>query len=76
LQYSITYSGLDLIDASAAVLLGSNRSSVWSYFCLLYAERKPTIRALIGIAIAFIGVYILTGSPNLDGKFVELVLQY
>ena len=37
-------------------------------------KEKPTIRALIGIAIAFVGVYILTGSPNLDGKFIGIGL--
>ena len=34
----------------------------------------PTVRALIGIGIAFLGVYILTGSPNLDGKFFGIAL--
>ena len=37
-------------------------------------KEKPTIRALLGIAIAFVGVYILTGSPNLDGKFIGIGL--
>ena len=37
-------------------------------------KEKPTIRALIGISIAFVGVYILTGSPNLDGKFIGIGL--
>ena len=33
-------------------------------------KEKPTVRSIIGISIALIGVYILTGSPNLDGKFI------
>ena len=39
-------------------------------------KEKPTVRSLIGISIAFIGVYILTGSPNLDDKYfgVSLVI--
>ena len=37
-------------------------------------KEKPTTRSLVGIAIAFIGVYLLTGSPNLDGKFVGVSL--
>ena len=44
---------------------------IFAYFML---KEKPTIRALIGIAIAFVGVYILTGSPNLDGKFIGIGL--
>ena len=74
LQYSITYTGLDLIDASAAVLIVQTEvpfGVILAYFML---KEKPTIRALIGIGIAFIGVYILTGSPNLDGKFIGIGL--
>ena len=42
------------------------KRQVFAYFLL---KEKPTVRALIGISIAFVGVYILTGSPNLNGKF-------
>ena len=74
LQYSITYSGLDLIDASAAVLLVQTEVPFGVIFAYFMLKEKPTIRALIGIAIAFVGVYILTGSPNLDGKFIGIGL--
>ena len=74
LQYSITYSGLDLIDASAAVLLVQTEVPFGVIFAYFMLREKPTIRALIGIAIAFVGVYILTGSPNLDGKFLGVSL--
>ena len=29
---------------------------------------------MVGISVAFVGVYILTGSPNLDGKFIGIAL--
>ena len=74
LQYSITYSGLDLIDASAAVLLVQTEVPFGVIFAYFMLREKPTIRALIGIAISFVGVYILTGSPNLDGKFIGIGL--
>jgi O-acetylserine/cysteine efflux transporter len=44
---------------------------IFAYFML---KEKPTIKALIGIGIAFVGVYVLTGSPNLDGKFIGITL--
>ena len=69
LQYSITYTGLDYIDASAAVLLVQTEVPFGVIFAYFMLKEKPTIRALIGILIAFVGVYILTGSPNLNGKF-------
>ncbi|WP_440672056.1 DMT family transporter [Candidatus Pelagibacter sp. HIMB1715] len=74
LQYSITYSGLDLIDASSAVLLVQMEVPFGVIFAYFMLKEKPTIRALIGIGIAFIGVYVLTGSPNLDGKIIGIGL--
>jgi O-acetylserine/cysteine efflux transporter len=58
-----------MIDASAAVLLVQMEVPFGVIFAYFMLKEKPTVRSLIGISIAFIGVYILTGSPNLDGKF-------
>ena len=74
LQYSVTYTGLNLIDASAAVLLVQTEVPFGVLFAYFMLKEKPTIRSLIGIAVAFVGVYILTGSPNLDGKFLGIFL--
>ena len=74
IQYSITYTGLNLIDASAAVLLVQTEVPFGVVFAYFMLKEKPTVRALIGIAIAFVGVFILTGSPNLDGKFLGVSL--
>ena len=74
LQYSITYTGLNYIEASSAVLLVQMEVPFGVIFAYLMLKEKPTFRALIGITIAFIGVYILTGSPNLDGKFFGIAL--
>ena len=73
-QYSITYTGLSFIDASAAVLLVQTEVPFGVIFAFFMLKEKPTLRALIGITIAFVGVYILTGSPNLDGKFIGVSL--
>ena len=74
MQYSITYTGLNYIDASAAVLLVQTEVPFGVIFAYFMLKEKPTFRALLGIGIAFVGVYILTGSPNLDGKFFGIFL--
>ena len=74
IQYSFTYTGLNMIDASAAVLLVQMEVPFGVLIAYFMLKEKPTIRSLIGISIAFIGVYILTGSPNLDGKFIGAAL--
>ena len=76
LQYSITYTGLNMIDASAAVLLVQMEVPFGIIFAYFILKEKPTIRSLIGISVAFIGVYILTGTPNLDGKFIGAALVF
>jgi len=74
LQYSVTYTGLNLIDASAAVLLVQMEVPFGVLFAYFMLKEKPTTRSLMGISVAFIGVYILTGSPNLDDKFIGATL--
>ena len=76
LQYSITYTGLSMIDASAAVLLVQMEVPFGVIFAYLILKEEPTIRSIIGISIALIGVYILTGTPNLDGKFIGATLVF
>ena len=34
----------------------------------------PTIKNIVGLVIAFIGVFILTGAPNLEGKYIGVLL--
>ena len=74
LQYTITYTGLSMIDASAAVLLVQMEVPFGVIFAYFILKEKPTIRSIMGISIALIGVYILTGTPNLDGKFIGATL--
>tara|TARA_Y100000590_G_scaffold92412_2_gene104467 strand:- start:614 stop:1477 length:864 start_codon:yes stop_codon:yes gene_type:complete len=74
MQYGLTYTGLSFIDASAAVLLVQTEVPFGVIFAYFMLKEKPTIKSLIGITIAFVGVYVLTGSPNLDGKFVGVAL--
>jgi len=49
LQYSITYTGLNLIDASAAVLLVQTEVPFGVIFAYFMLKEKPTIRALVGL---------------------------
>ena len=74
IQYSLTYSGLNMIDASAAVLIVMAEvpfGIIAAYFLL---KERPGIKSIIGILIAFFGVYTLSGSPNLEGKLLGILL--
>ena len=74
LQYSLTFSGLNIIDASSAVLLVQSEVPFGVLIAFLLLKEKPSKKNLIGIFIAFSGLIILTGTPNLQGKYHGAVL--
>jgi len=74
LQYGLTYTGLNIIDASSAVLLVMLEVPFGIIIAFFLLKEIPTIKNIFGLVIAFIGVYILTGAPNLEGKYIGVIL--
>ena len=74
LQYGLTYTGLNIIDASSAVLLVQLEVPFGIIIAFFLLKEIPTIKNIIGLIIAFIGVFILTGAPNLEGKYIGVLL--
>ena len=74
LQYGLTYTGLNIIDASSAVLLIQLEVPFGILIAFFLLKEIPTIKNIVGLIIAFIGVFILTGAPNLEGKYVGVIL--
>ena len=74
LQYALTYSGLDLIDASSAVLLVQLETPFGILIAFFLLKEIPTIKNIIALTISFIGVIILTGAPNLEGQYLGIFL--
>ena len=74
LQYGLTYTGLNIIDASSAILLVQLEVPFGIIIAFFLLKEIPTIKNIIGLIIAFIGVFILTGAPNLEGKYIGVVL--
>ena len=74
LQYGLTYTGLNIIDASSAVLLVQLEVPFGIIIAFFLLKEIPTIKNIIGLIIAFIGVFILTGAPNLEGKSIGVLL--
>ena len=74
LQYGLTYSGLNIIDASSAVPLVQLEVPFGIIIAFFLLKEIPTIKNIIGLIIAFIGVFILTGAPNLEGKYIGVLL--
>ncbi len=74
LQYGLTYTGLSIIDASSAILLVQLEVPFGIIIAFFLLKEIPTIKNIIGLVIAFIGVFILTGAPNLEGKYIGVLL--
>ena len=74
LQYGLTYTGLNIIDASSAILLIQLEVPFGIIIAFFLLKEIPSIKNVVGLVIAFIGVFILTGAPNLEGKFIGVLL--
>ena len=74
LQYGLTYTGLNIIDASSAVLLVQLEVPFGIIIAFFLLKEIPSAKNIIGLVIAFIGTYILTGAPNLHGKYIGVLL--
>ena len=74
IQYSLSFYGLNILDGASATLFVQAEipfGILIAYFLL--GERAP-LKNIIGLIIAFIGIVILSGNPNLDGKLLGVVL--
>ncbi len=74
LQYGLTYNGLKILDASSAVLLVQLEVPFGILIAFFLLKEIPSIKNIIGLIIAFLGVFILTGAPNLEGKYFGVLL--
>ena len=74
LQYGLTYTGLNIIDASSAVLLVMLEVPFGIIIAFFLLREIPTLKNIVGLIIAFVGVIILSGAPNLEGKYFGVIL--
>ena len=74
LQYSLTFSGLNIIDASSAVLFVQFEVPFGVLIAFFWLKERPSVKNIIGLTIAFAGIIVLSGAPNLEGKYLGVVL--
>ena len=74
LQYSLTFSGLNILDASSAVLFVQFEVPFGVLIAFLWLKERPSIKNLIGLLIAFTGLIVLLGAPNLQDKYLGVIL--
>ena len=74
IQYSLTFSGLNIVDATSATLLIQSETPFGIIIAFLILKEKPSLKNILGLFIAFIGIIFLTGSPDLQNKTLGVIL--
>jgi len=74
LTYGLVYMGLDRVDASSSILLVHTEVPFGVIIAYFLFKERPGIKNILGIVIAFVGLFILLGAPNLEGKLIGVLL--
>jgi len=74
LTYGLVYMGLNRVDASSSILLVHTEVPFGVIIAYFLFKERPDIKNIFGIVIAFVGLFILLGAPNLEGKLIGVLL--
>jgi len=74
LTYGLVYMGLNRVDASSSILLVHTEVPFGVIIAYFLFKERPGIKNILGIVIAFVGLFILLGAPNLEGKLIGVLL--
>jgi len=74
LTYGLVYMGLNRVDASSSILLVHTEVPFGVIIAYFLFKERPGIKNILGIIVAFIGLFILLGAPNLEGKLIGVLL--
>ena len=73
-QYSLSFYGLNILDGASATLFVQAEIPFGILIAYFLLGEKTPMKNIIGLIIAFIGIAILSGNPNLEGKLLGVVL--
>ena len=73
-QYSLSFYGLNILDGASATLFVQAEIPFGILIAYFLLGEKVPLKNIIGLIIAFIGIAILSGNPNLEGKLIGVIL--
>ena len=73
-QYSLSFYGLKILDGASATLFVQAEIPFGILIAYFLLGEKVPLKNIIGLIIAFIGIVILSGNPNLEGKLIGVAL--
>ena len=74
IQYGLTYNGLKGIDASTAAILVQLEGPILALMGALLLKEKLGLMRILGMVLAFVGVFIIAGEPRLEGHMNSVIL--
>ena len=74
IQYGLTYNGLKGIDASTAAILVQLEGPILALMGAILLKEKLGLMRILGMVLAFIGVFIIAGEPRLEGHMNSVIL--
>ena len=72
-QYSLSFYGLKIIDGASATLFVQAEIPFGILIAFFLLGEKPPLKNIIGLIIAFIGIFFLSENPNLEGKMLGVI---
>ncbi len=74
LQYGLTYNGLRGLDASTAAILVQLEAPILALLGAIILKEKVGLDKAIGMSLAFVGVFVISGEPRLEGSLDSVAL--
>ena len=74
IQYSLSFYGLKILDGASATLFVQAEIPFGILIAYFLLGEKVPLKNIIGLITAFIGIAILSGNPNLEGKMLGVLL--
>lgn len=74
IQYSLTFTGLNKIDASLAIIVVQLEAPFLALLAALFLKDHLGLRRTIGMVMAFSGVFLIAGQPRLQGDLLPVFL--
>jgi O-acetylserine/cysteine efflux transporter len=74
LQYGLTFNGLKLLDASTTALIVQAEVPFVTLIAAVFFGERMGSRRILGMVIAFAGVYLVTGEPRIQDQGLGIAL--
>jgi len=74
MQYGFTFNGLRYLDASTTALVVQAEIPFLVLLAAVVLKEKLGVRKIVGMVIAFFGIYLISGQPQLQGKSAAIAM--